>query len=375
MDYLPGERFIDCWVGLSPAQKRRTAADLSKVMHELYTITSTHCGSLLEDRSLLPDQRAQRFGDRPELLPTVESCTSSGDFTVGPANDFPFIETFFPAPYDRCGPFRSERQYLEAVACANILDTDADVIKARRWPYEKVLEVYDRVHEHYSRDITRTLGHTPSPDALFRLCHGDISISNLLLDKSTGGISGVIDWEVSGFRPAWLAAGSGEWLEDEEEGDDEGEDEVEDGNGDGDEERKNEDIDIAKFGEDTDVEHSGDDDDDSSYFRRRLFFQDPPRDGSLHLGEEHEVRDYFVAQLAACCPPLAHDFERGVELRAIYQALRLWLPGDVIGWLENYQNMPCLPGEDSPLPFDFMAWFTDHRDLWQRSGFCAESTR
>ncbi|KAK5656626.1 hypothetical protein OQA88_4606 [Cercophora sp. LCS_1] len=36
-----------------------------------------------------------------------------------------------------------------------------------------------------------------------RFSHADLSWSNILLDRETGNVTGILDWEMAGFFPAW----------------------------------------------------------------------------------------------------------------------------------------------------------------------------
>ncbi|KIJ43055.1 hypothetical protein M422DRAFT_253844 [Sphaerobolus stellatus SS14] len=39
--------------------------------------------------------------------------------------------------------------------------------------------------------------------------------ANILVDPATEAITGILDWEMAGFRPAWLAAVASEWFNDD----------------------------------------------------------------------------------------------------------------------------------------------------------------
>lgn len=286
MDHLPGEQLIDCWDDFTQKQKRRTAEDLASIMNTIYSITSTYCGSLLKDHSLQDNQFARRFGDPPSLPLGIESDTPSGHFTVGPINTSAFMVLLYPPPVDRCGPFRSERAYLEAVAFAKITETNELIVRHRSWAYEKLLEVYDAVHDMYQREVERVVAPSAPLEPLFHLSHGDLSDTNILVDRNTGRITGIIDWEVAGFRPSWLAAGAGGWL-----------------------------------------------DFDSN---ERLFYEDTWGKTTDDSAEEHELRSYFLAQITKRNPELTHHHTHGAELRAIHHVLGSIMPGNVTVWLTSY---------------------------------------
>ena len=316
MDYLPGERLIDCWDHFTPEKKRRTAEDFASITATLYNITSTLCGSLLADHSLQPSMCAQRFGDPPPLPPTAESDTTSGRFAIGPVNATFFVEPLFPAPFERCGPFRSERQYLEAVAYVNINDDNISIAKHRRWPREKLFEIYDVVRPLYSRDTERVLGSAAARELSFHFSHGDLSDTNILVDKDSGHITGVIDWELSGFRPSWLAAGSGGWLAYE--------------------------------------------------ISERAFYEDSWGTTESGSTDDDDLRNYFWAQLFKCNAELAHHHRHGMELRAIHQTLGEVLPRAVITWIAKYHDDHWNVDERGQFPFDLRSWLIESDKLWRR---------
>lgn len=315
MDHLPGERLIDCWDDFTLEQRRCTAEDLASIMSTIYAITSTHCGSLLTDHSLRDSQSARRFGGPPSLPLGVESHTASGHFTVGPVNASAFMVLLYPPPIDRCGPFRFERAYLEAVAFANITETNELIVKHRSGAYEKLLEIYDSVYDLYEREVERVFGCSATLEPLFHLSHGDLSDTNVLVDKDTGRITGIIDWEIAGFRPSWLAAGTGGWL----------------------------DYDSCD----------------------RLFYEDTWGKTEGNSTEEDELRNYFLAHITKRIPELAHHRTHGAELRAIHQVLGSLMPGNVIVWMTSYQNQ-WNTNERGPFPFDLESWSVADDEVWRR---------
>jgi len=47
---------------------------------------------------------------------------------------------------------------------------------------------------------------------IFHFCHGDLHHRNILIDPSTGKITGIIDWECAGFRSWWTDVPGVRWL-------------------------------------------------------------------------------------------------------------------------------------------------------------------
>ena len=171
MDYVPGKRFVDCFYELDYNQTSKTATDLALIMSEIFSLTSSHCGSLLRDQSLATHQRSRRYND-PDLGPisTTEphSEVSDGSFLIGPVNDITFLEHKNIIPSEKCGPFSTERQFLEAFAYLGSPGT-RPTDKFIRWPFQRLFEVYDVVRPQYpvsKCDLTT-----------FHFAHGDLQWS------------------------------------------------------------------------------------------------------------------------------------------------------------------------------------------------------
>jgi hypothetical protein len=67
------------------------------------------------------------------------------------------------------------------------------------------LEVYDVITRFYRP----TIPSASHDQEIFHLAPGDFSSYNILIDPDTGAVTGIIDWEMAGFCPAWLAAVGG----------------------------------------------------------------------------------------------------------------------------------------------------------------------
>ena len=83
--------------------------------------------------------------------------------------------------------------------------------KLELWAFERTLEVYNVVAQFYEKSSHSTF----KESGMFHLAHGDLSSYNILIDPDTGAVTGLIDWEMAGFRPAWLAAVGGGWFNDD----------------------------------------------------------------------------------------------------------------------------------------------------------------
>ena len=170
MDFVPGRLFVVCFDQLTYEQKTRTATDLATVVSTIYTITSSYCGSMIYSQLLTDDQHSPRYGSAPP-----STCTGIADnkFMIGPFNDITFLELPQTVPASSCGPFRTERNFLEAIAYRGSPPTRSSK-KVECRTYEKLFEVSDAVRPLYSIP-----GAEPQT---FHFSHGDLSRANIFLD-------------------------------------------------------------------------------------------------------------------------------------------------------------------------------------------------
>jgi hypothetical protein len=229
-----------------------------------------------------------------------------GKFLIGPINDIQFLDLKYKVPAASCGPFVSERQFLEAIAFRGIPPT-RDSHKLKRWPFERILEIYD---------VVRPLYHMPSHNSTFHFAHGDLSKVNIHLDPDTGAITGILDWEMSGFRPAWLSAAAPTWFDD----------------------------DSPRFVVDDD--------------------QDGPYGYENETEDDAKLREHFRSELAAQNPDLLKHFLEGVELRAMFYNLCNELPTNTTSWLQRYEKYEWNVATRGLFPFDMLSWLHAQFDLY-----------
>jgi hypothetical protein len=104
-------------------------------------------------------------------------------------------------PSNKCGPFISEHAFVKNSTWRGgqrLLDGVSN-----RCVYEKLTLIWNRVRPQYGYPPERT-GHSTPPD-VFHFSHGDLSEVNILLDPETRSVTAVLDWELAGFYPAWMA--------------------------------------------------------------------------------------------------------------------------------------------------------------------------
>jgi len=79
---------------------------------------------------------------------------------------------------------------------------------------DKVIELFEGLHALYPHHPL--FGQSTDP-FIFRFCHGDLHHQNILINPSTGKITGIIDWECAGFRPWWTEVAGVGWLAEDHE--------------------------------------------------------------------------------------------------------------------------------------------------------------
>jgi hypothetical protein len=184
--------------------------------------------------------------------------------------------------------------------------------------FEKALEVYDVVKQlgRASRTSSKSLA-TFEAYETFHFSHGDLSNYNILVDPGTGEITGIIDWEMAGFRPVWLAAVGGGWFDDDSE----------------------------RFLMTDDQQSHGNHVDET------------PMDAIAHA--------HFRLRLAALDEELFRHHVQGCELRAFFYSCCNEYAGNTEVWLEKYSDHEWPVGRRGPFPFDLIAWIHEQIDLFE----------
>ncbi|KIJ28366.1 hypothetical protein M422DRAFT_270365 [Sphaerobolus stellatus SS14] len=97
---------------------------------------------------------------------------------------------------------------MEAAAYLGIPGTRTTDVK-NRYSFDKLVELFD-IAKQFEYPKSSLIG-----IETFHFSHGDLHTANILVDPATGAITGILDWEMAGFRPAWLAAVASEWFNDD----------------------------------------------------------------------------------------------------------------------------------------------------------------
>ena len=312
MDYVPGQRLADCWDEMELPQKTRIAKDLARAMAEMFALTAPHCGVLLHDSSLNDSQRSLRY--EPSVVDAPDEThevVPDNDFLIGPVNDIALLSITKPIPASLCGPFTTERAFLEVFGYGNEYggsNIKNKLRRYRRWPIERMFEIYDVIRPLYTPWVNSA--------APFHFAHADLNPANLMVDPESGEITGVIDWEMAGFRPAWLCATSATWF-----------------------------------------------DDDSC-----RFVVEDHQDGPDGYGEDTAadtvLREIFLAELGQHNPTLLEHNRKGVELRAMFYNLSNESTMNTESWIEKYEKYEWSVTKRGQFPFDVQKWMDDRLDLY-----------
>jgi aminoglycoside phosphotransferase len=137
---VPGEPLVDVWQNMSEAEQTSVKEQLRAQMRQMRTLTQPYIG-------------------RIDKQPTRNIYNTT------------FVR--------HCGPFEDEESFDEW--CLARLSGGS----FQRWKWKRVLEKQRR----------KSTGR-------FVLTHGDLSPRNIMVDGST--ITGIIDWELSGFYPEYV---------------------------------------------------------------------------------------------------------------------------------------------------------------------------
>ena len=124
MQYMPGGRPGDCIENLTDSQKHRTGMDPATIMSSLFQITAPKCGSLV--RSGYQDDTCLQCRSLKYPICTTKitqgqthskaAAVPKEHFSIGPVNDASFLDYPRQLPIELCGPFDTERDWIEAFA-------------------------------------------------------------------------------------------------------------------------------------------------------------------------------------------------------------------------------------------------------------------
>ena len=139
-------------------------------------------------------------------------CGSDRFYDIGPLQDCALLQypLIVPSP-SQTPPVFTATDYVRLLALNGFPSTRSSYDKPTR---DRVIELLQGLHSLYPH---HPLFGPSSDPFIFRFCHGDLHDGNILVDPTTGKITGIVDWECAGFRPWWIGVAGIGWLEEDRE--------------------------------------------------------------------------------------------------------------------------------------------------------------
>lgn len=320
MDFVEGQQMGDCYDSLTSDAALNVSKSLAHIVTELYRITSEGCGSILNvnGEGDSPHKKLSFSGDsknpsahsnRNHHHHTRSVVSNLGELILGPLNFLGGVSYALDRtqviPILRSGPYMDETSFIQAATWRGGTRYNELALNAI---YEKLLLLWEivRPHIHFEPNRARTSSQT------FHFAHGDLTETNILLDPSSGAITGILDWEMAGFYPAWMAATT-----------------------------------RTRFN------------DDACYFFVSFDQQE------LHAGYEsadtntREGRLVYEGIIRTISPEMYYYEREGAVLRAMYLHLNHIFPGNSKEWMTEFGEHQWDAERYGPFPFDLEAW-----DYW-----------
>jgi hypothetical protein len=237
-------------------------------------------------------------------------CDSDGFYEIGPIQDCALLQySLVVPPPSQTPPVFTTVDYVCLLAYNSCPSTCSAHDEPTR---DKVVELFESLHALYSHHPL--FGPCADPSIL-HFCHGDLHDGNILIDPTTGKITGIIDWECAGFHPWWTDVAGVGWLDEDRE--------------------------QFLFGAN----------------RPNKFAND--KSNSLNSGSDSYLRALFHTEVHKRNPDLFSCFLGGVEMRAmLHAATDMSISvGESRIFLTIYGEVRCWDrSRRSPFPFDMMAW-------------------
>ena len=229
MEYVQGVELGKAWKELNYDKKARFTADLVDIYDQLSRLRADCCGAIYHStrRSMdilsatsslqiihSPRWRALSLKSLRSLRAHCDHplCDGDGLYELGPIQDCALLQYPLVVPPPSQTPLVfTTADYFRLLAYNGFPSTRSSYDKPTR---DKVVELFRSLHALYPHHPL----FGPSADPLiFRFCHGDLHDGNILVDPTTGKITGIIDWECAGFRPWWTDVAGVGWLTEDRE--------------------------------------------------------------------------------------------------------------------------------------------------------------
>ena len=198
MEKIPGVALADVWRDIDLETKSRVTRSIVGYVRQLRDLRRRFTGI----GTLYFREEIDTFNAAVRVL-----CTEDEKYVLGPLTT-PYMFAGgrkLRVPRD-LGPYSNDAEYIAALAASEredmklLLLPDAhlysDFDKDLAEDAEEIIQVLDEL-----QPILSVL--FPSQPRNFALHHRDLSLSNILVDRETYQITGIVDWECVGTRPHW----------------------------------------------------------------------------------------------------------------------------------------------------------------------------
>ncbi|KAF3912392.1 hypothetical protein AA313_de0209156 [Arthrobotrys entomopaga] len=192
MQRLPGVTLKDAWSETSLETKMRFVDTLADKIHELYSCQGSRfscIGSVYENSG-------------HTAIAEPQMSVQSPPYTVGRIVSMPFFWNQRLSHPVKRGPFFSSVEWLTSrlqlvdYECSQIIDS-ADVDEDEKEAAVRFKALAERLTKHIKSFV-------PAREK-FVLHHDDINRANLLMDPTTGALTGIVDWECVSVVPTWAS--------------------------------------------------------------------------------------------------------------------------------------------------------------------------
>ena len=236
MERLGGLPLGDVWRQIPWDSKVTLTERLAEIVNQLGNHTFDRIGSLYFQSALAnrrDESSDKEQGDVDSTDPGSKSAMNQSyqaapdkaslpDFAVGPIfSPIFYVGVRLYLPGDR-GPYRSTSEWLKAEinmqlqwVKAGRVEGDTSYVK----DFEKEVPEIEAECYRYLSILPTIISDDERPE--YRLHHGDLNLSNILVDPTTFEITGIVDWEMINIVPLWRASEYPVFLQDIEPEDDE----------------------------------------------------------------------------------------------------------------------------------------------------------
>lgn len=126
VQHMPGTMLSNCYDDFTKGQAFLAAGGVARIMSTLFSITANRCGSIIPQQG---DLNISHSSIKSGSGSPIQSISSQSDnvpnlnLAIGPVNDSTLL--FYPnqLPPDICGPFKTEKEWMEGFTYLGIPGT------------------------------------------------------------------------------------------------------------------------------------------------------------------------------------------------------------------------------------------------------------